>query len=510
MATLRIIKRLKIHSYMMHSLLVLLLLGICICSAIDSEPINGSSSSIELKSLLMDSIRNISTYTYLINISGNIEITSDNFLNESNSTIISSEEGVVNLTGAAISATQKSQEISENYGTISTTNELYILNKTQYKRHNDEWSRINLENPREMISKRNIIYNESNIINNSYISLLGFEKIDGEDCYRIEVIPSKKDTELMLNLSIENIKYKNLPKQIETKWISWITKQNHYLKRNDIKIGFIRKSEDLGDSSQNKDRMVITYRVVSKYNDYNQPAFINFSKDFHVAYPFPIGDASTKIFGVVQDDSATNEYPYENNKIIYIDIATMGHFIVDLIDIDDRYYKSKWDSRSDSRSFLIFELPNGTIIKKIRFEPDNYYQQSGSPFSFDLRLNQLGSINIDPINYGGFNGSDNRIKLEIYTLKQKYNNYDSSDKFLVDLAIDLKLTNIGENEISLNTDDFSLIDQFGWKYAAENDQSNLGLLLPGESRRFDIVIPDVSILSSPLILEYKSLRVNVR
>jgi hypothetical protein len=71
-------------------------------SKLYSNGINDSPSSAELKSLLMDSIRNISTYRYSSNISNKIEINSKNLFNKSNSTTISSEEGTVNLTGSSL------------------------------------------------------------------------------------------------------------------------------------------------------------------------------------------------------------------------------------------------------------------------------------------------------------------------------------------------------------------------------------------------------------------------
>jgi hypothetical protein len=76
--------------------------------------------------------------------------------------------------------------------------------------------------------------------------------------------------------------------------------------------------------------------------------------------------------------------------------------------------------------------------------------------------------------------------------------------------IDLKITNNGANELALDLDDFSLIDQFGWSYVVSDSwSSNLGSLLQGESRRFDVTIPDVSELSDPVILKYKNLRINI-
>ena len=54
---------------------------------------NDSSSSAELKSLLIDSMENLSTYSYSINVSSKINITSKNLMNSSNLTAISRKKG---------------------------------------------------------------------------------------------------------------------------------------------------------------------------------------------------------------------------------------------------------------------------------------------------------------------------------------------------------------------------------------------------------------------------------
>jgi hypothetical protein len=128
---------------------------------------------------------------------------------------------------------------------------------------------------------------------------------------------------------------------------------------------------------------------------------------------------------------------------------------------------------------------------------------------FDLRLDQLGSIRRHPIKKECFNASSDRISVNIYSLDQKESQYLSLGSLLVDIIIDLKVTNSGEDELSLNLDDFRLIDQFGWEYPVNEYESSLGLLLPGESRRFNLVIPHVSILSDPVTLKYKTLNIDI-
>ena len=93
-------------------------------------------------------------------------------------------------------------------------------------------------------------------------------------------------------------------------WNSWITKDTYYLKKNDIKIDLSASAEDLGFPAENIGKVRINSRITSLYDDYNSPIFENLSKDFKIAYPFPLKNNDITIFGVIQEDKTENGYSY--------------------------------------------------------------------------------------------------------------------------------------------------------------------------------------------------------
>lgn len=478
---------------------------------------NDSASSAELKSLLFDSVSNLSTYRYSSNVSSKIEINSDDPINKSNFTIISSEEGKINLTGYAISLSQRLSEISNDYGNLSMTNEMYLSNKTFYIRYNNKWSQKKAGNIEKNLADQNKIIHEFEKLNNSRWELLGFEEIEGEECYWIRVKPDLKKfnsslIEKELTMSLENIDSSMVSIDSILEWTTWVTKDTHYLKKIDIKMILTFTQDNLEFPAKNTQNSgaKLASRMITVFSDYNQPILINFSTDFKNAYPFPIKSADVTIFGVIQDETGVNGYSHDKQKI-YIDVAALGDYTVNLVDVEDRYYESNMDTRARERRFLTFELPKDIKVKKIRLEPTRYYQKGGSPIVFDLKLDQLGSVSRNTIERADFNSSKNDIYIEVYGIAQENDYYQSSESLSVDLVIDLKVTNNGANELPLDLNDFSLVDQFGWKYPASSydGSSNLGSLLQGESRRFDLLIPDLSILSDPVILKYKTLEINV-
>jgi len=472
---------------------------------------NDSSSSAELKSLLINSTKNLASYKYSIDVLNRIILEQKDSFNKSNLTETSHEEGAINLNDYVLSQIRRSNLTSEGYDKSSEINELYLFNKTLYTRVNNKWWQTEDDSLDRQVIIRNVIQNDSYMINSSNIKLLGFKDIDGVECYWIKVEPDpirlasillneldfpRKDIDLENSLSIDTIE-----------WYSWITKDTHYLKRSDIKIALAIKAEEIDFPSKDIENIRIDSKINYLYKDYNQPVYINFSDDFKKAYPFPIKNMDISIFGVIQNENGYGD-SYDH-KTVYVDSAT-DRERANLIDIDDRYYESDYRRTigSSNRRFFKFELPSNTTIKKIRFEPMSY-GSSTSPVAFDLILDQLGSLGRNPIRKWGFNSSSDEISIEIYSIDQEDSQYRSSESLLNDITIDLKVTNNGENELPLNLNDFSLTDQFEWEYACDDYESSLGTLLPGESRRFDLVIPDVSVLSNLVTLKYKTLNINL-
>ena len=126
-----------------------------------------------------------------------------------------------------------------------------------------------------------------------------------------------------------------------------------------------------------------------------------------------------------------------------------------------------------------------------------------------MRLDRLGSTIGSSKDVGGQIISNGEISIDIYNISQKDVYSGSGSSHLVDLSIDLKVTNNGKTGLSLNSKDFSLVDQYGWEYTAsdESGYNQLGTLLSGESRRFNVAVDGVSVLSDLETLKYKDVRI---
>ena len=488
-----------------------------------TNTLDESPSALELKTLISKSEVNLSTYRYMISTTDQINVTSKNPANLSNLMMISTEKGVVNLTGNTISRIRKSNQIINGNNNTSSENEIYVINDTLTTKLENKWTQRKLQNAEDVMKSQNIIKDQSELLNNSKIALLGFEKVEGQECYLVRVNPDRKTFVAILSGVFDStlsLTTKDLEKLYNTSTFtcnSWITKDSHFLKKNDIKMMLALKPDLLGMNVRKVDDQAvrINYSSIALFSDFNQNLSITFSNEFKSAYPFPLqgsnGASNATVFGVVRDDD-TSGYGNDDQKIL-VDMTATRRVTAHLVDTDDRFYGVDGgynDLDANERGFLVFEIPIGTIIKKIRFEPnDNYGYDGGAPFSIDMRLDRLGSTIGSSKDVGGQIISNGEISIDIYNISQKDVYSGSGSSHLVDLSIDLKVTNNGKTGLSLNSKDFSLVDQYGWEYTAsdESGYNQLGTLLSGESRRFNVAVDGVSVLSDLETLKYKDVRI---
>lgn len=488
---------------------------------------NGASAS-ELKALMIDSVKNLSTYRSAINTMQQIHWKSENPDNDSKITQTSLVEEAINLTAHEISVTRKVNLISGSGNITPEENDyaIYVINGTLYAKNDSNWVQYEIRDSEALLNQMNRMENLTNQLNDSEIKLLGFESVDGEECYVVSVKPDTKTYNTMLSQQITPFLYEAsinqtlLFERTNVEWTSWITEDTHILKKNEITTNFTFNPK-IQDKLKNVDEnswVNITTASTTLFKDLNATILITPSDDIKSAYPFPLkgsnGNMEVTVFGLVRDGTSSDylsDYRQSTDNI-YLDMEATGRITAELVDTDDIFHKPSGyqDSlQSNERAFLKFNIPKGTIIKKLRIEPDSSYsEEKWPPFSLDLRMDRLGSfVQASHKWKEGSEVSENNIMLKLYGITQES---QGTDSHLMNFALDLKVTNNGTAELPLDSQDFGLIDQFGWEYKAERNYRNeLSSLVPGESRRFEVTIKGLSELSDIKFLKYKDIRMNI-
>ena len=161
---------------------------------------------------------------------------------------------------------------------------------------------------------------------------------------------------------------------------------------------------------------------------------------------------------------------------------------VDLIDNDDKLYKANGliNGGSDplnnysARSTMSFSVPEDIIIKRVRVTP-----ATSDPFSIDWT--------------GVPEASDNDTTMKFYGAT-KPSDINPAWSF------DVKITNNAPGTMTYTSQDFKMIDQFGWKYGGSISDS--GKILSNESLRFKFETI-ASKFSRPIALEFKDLALDI-
>jgi hypothetical protein len=208
------------------------------------------------------------------------------------------------------------------------------------------------------------------------------------------------------------------------------------------------------------------------------------------AFPLSGGNGiiNVTVFGTYEDSDSNNR--------IFVDLSIHkesteyeSSYQFQLIDSEDRSYGRVYDLPKTGpmyrRMVLGFDVPEGTILKRIKVIPEKF-----DPFSIDWTGvpevgNEIATIKF----YGSYRPQGHVYGEDLY-----------------DWMFDTKLTNNGNETMSYSNEDFIIIDQFGWQYQGIAGQENK--LLPGESVRFNVDAKMFKI-SRPVVLGFRGLEMDI-
>ncbi|OPY47523.1 MAG: hypothetical protein A4E47_00243 [Methanosaeta sp. PtaU1.Bin028] len=207
-----------------------------------SEALN----STQIKSLLLDSTEKLNSYQFeietsqessFVNLSGNESKTE-------RVTVTSNGKGSVDLEGKYLQMvmTTLARPEGDPENETSTESESYFVNDTIYMKMNGNWTKLALPDAEGLWDRQNMIKNQAALLNTSELEMLGSEKIDGADCYKIKVVPDMRTYASVLSeqmgssMPLMFLNISALFNQSEMTWTAWVTADEKYLKKIDIKM----------------------------------------------------------------------------------------------------------------------------------------------------------------------------------------------------------------------------------------------------------------------------------
>lgn len=145
----------------------------------------GQNISVDqLKQKTTQSADNITTYTYTRTSESKIAYSNDS-LNEKLD-LEKDTEGKVNLTAQT---GWWSHKLTDKESGDVLTWQGYYLNNSEYWKEGQNWTELNLTDPKAVMADYNELPSQIGLENYSDLKMVGTEKIDGEDCYKLAGTP---------------------------------------------------------------------------------------------------------------------------------------------------------------------------------------------------------------------------------------------------------------------------------------------------------------------------------
>jgi hypothetical protein len=223
-------------------------------SAASGSEINSSV----LKAILLSSETRPETYVFTLDMDQRIEITNITQTNKTESQAISSRSfgvAALNLTARAMRIAMAGLSVQEGQeeNASATASDIYMLNDTLYTKVDGNWTKITLAglSLASLWKQENEIGQQMEELNNSMVAFLGYENVNGFDCYKIKVVPDLKAylalPENQLGTSVAGaLNLSALFNETKISEISWISRNTLLPVRTAVLVNMTVSPEELG------------------------------------------------------------------------------------------------------------------------------------------------------------------------------------------------------------------------------------------------------------------------
>ncbi len=279
---------------MKRMLLIIALMAVAFSGCMEKQPSSSGPSAEELSAndlnaLMLNSTHDLDSYKFRTESVQEMTVQnrSTNDGNASTIRVTSIGAGDVDLLGRVMSMVQTVDMVSDNNTAPPGRSETYILNDTIYMGMDGNWSSIKLPDADQIWARQNMVWNQADLLNRSELVILGSEKFEGQDAYKVKVTPDIETYSIVLTGQVGSIlpivalniseMYKNSPPE----WTAWISKEGYYLLKNEILMNLTVTPEAMGLVSDEVGdfEMDIDLATTAVFQDFNQPVEISLPEE---------------------------------------------------------------------------------------------------------------------------------------------------------------------------------------------------------------------------------------
>ncbi len=251
--------------------------------------------ALSLKSLLAESSSELESYRFLMNMEQNIDLL--NRTSEDSQSLVTRSFGVgaANMTEKALklSLVTLTYDQSDASNTSIMALEEYLVNDTIYMKLDGNWTYLKMPSLDQAWSSQTTLDQELLILNQSRLTLLGSERVDDRDCYKVLAemdmgsMADQLSAEAASLLPDLGINYSQIYSNSSLTATYWIDKESHNLKKADVlEIFVINPQSALGLSAEEAgaaEEMTITSRVSMNFLGYDEDLEIRLPAEANAA-----------------------------------------------------------------------------------------------------------------------------------------------------------------------------------------------------------------------------------
>lgn len=252
-----------------------------------------------LRSLVIDSSEDLGSYRFTMEMEQKIDVVNLSTEDIQKLYMRSFGYGMANMTYKALKLSMASLSYTksdeENINAIAI--EEYLINDTIYLKVDGNWTVIKMPGVADSWSAQNTMTQQLEMFNQSRLTLIGSENVEGEDCYKVraeidmDMMADQLSKEVTSLVPMQSMNYSELFRNMDMDVYYWITKDTHLIKKTDVTEFFIVTPQSLGlpgNDSENQE-MRIESVVSMLFEGFNESVFVKLPAEAMNAQAFPLG-----------------------------------------------------------------------------------------------------------------------------------------------------------------------------------------------------------------------------
>lgn len=273
------------------------------------------SMAAALRSLVIDSSANLRSYSFSMDMKQNINLVNLSTNETQKLCTRSIGYGMANMTEKALKLTLASLTYAkgDQENTSAIAIDEYLINDTLYLKVDGNWTVMKMPGVAESWSTQNTMNEQLEMFNQSRLTLVGSEDVEGEDCYKVLAENKMSDMANQLSLDMNSLlpmqgmNYSDLFRNMTLDICYWITKDTHLLKKTDVREVFTVTPQSLGfyDNESRDVQMQINSEVIMLFEGFNDSISIELPAQAENAQSFPLGLIASGEVPSVKDGNET-------------------------------------------------------------------------------------------------------------------------------------------------------------------------------------------------------------